>query len=83
MSNNAKTHIRVLSNSFKTLHHIKENCELIENIINSLPEISDLNEPFNPKKTRTYRHNCIFYEVECGFAHTFTIETRKKIKQRI
>ena len=80
MSNNAKTAVRVSSN-FKPLHHIKENCELIENIIKSLPEISDLKEQYDPKKTRTCRHNCLCYEVECGFAHTFTIEARKKIRK--
>jgi hypothetical protein len=79
MSNNAKTAVRVSSN--KPLHHIKENCLLIENIIKSLPEISDLKEQYDPKKTRTCRHNCLCYEVECGFAHTFTIEARKKIRK--
>ena len=81
MSKNAKTSVRVSSNSSKSLHHIKENCELIENIIKSLPEISDLKEQYDPKKTRTCRHNCLCYEVECGFAHTFTIEARKKIRK--
>ena len=81
MSNNAKTAVRVSSNSSKSLHHIKEKCELIENIIRSLPEISDLKEQYDPKKTRTCRHNCLCYEVECGFSHTFTIEARKKIRK--
>ena len=76
MSNNAKTTVHVSSNSSKPLHHIKENCKLIENIIKSLPEISDLKEQYDPKKTRTCRHNCLCYEVECGFAHTFTIEDK-------
>jgi hypothetical protein len=81
MSNNAKTSARVSSNAFKPLHHIAANCELIESIINGLPEISDLKEQYDPRKTRTCRHNCICYEVECGFAHTFTIEARKKIRK--
>uniref|UniRef100_A0A6C0EQW2 Uncharacterized protein n=1 Tax=viral metagenome TaxID=1070528 RepID=A0A6C0EQW2_9ZZZZ len=81
MSNNAKTAVRVSSNSSKPLHHIKENCELIENIIKSLPEISDMKEPYNSQKYKTCRHNCLCYEVECGFAHTFTIEARKMIRK--
>ena len=81
MSNNAKTTVRVSSNSSKPLHHIKENCELIENIIKSLPEISDMKEPYNSQKYKTCRHNCLCYEVECGFAHTFTIEARKMIRK--
>ena len=80
MSNNTKTSVRVSSNSFK-YHHIDANCGLIDNIIKSLPEISDLKEQYDPRKTRTCRHNCICYEVECGFAHTFTIEARKKIRK--
>ena len=81
MSNNAKTSVRVSSNAFKPLHHIEANCELIDSIIKGLPEISDLKETYDPRKTRTCRHNCICYEVECGFAHTFTIEARKKIRK--
>jgi hypothetical protein len=81
MSSNAKTSVRVSSNSFKPLHHIEANCELIESIIKGLPEISVLKEKYDPKKTKTCRHNCICYEVECGFAHTFTIEARKKIRK--
>ena len=81
MSNNAKTSVRVSSNSFKHHHHIETNCGLIDNIIKSLPEISDLKEQYDPRKTRTCRHNCLCYEVECGFAHTFTIEARKKIRK--
>jgi len=81
MSNNAKTSARVSSNTFKPHHHIEANCELIDSIIKGLPEISDLKEQYDPRKTRTCRHNCICYEVECGFAHTFTIEARKKIRK--
>ena len=81
MSNNAKTSVRVSSNSSKPLHQYKENWELIETIIKSLPEISDLKESYDPKKTRTCRHNCLCYEVECGFSHTFNIEARKKIRK--
>ena len=40
-----------------------------------------MKEQYDPRKTRTCRHNCICYEVECGFAHTFTIEARKKIRK--
>ncbi len=81
MSNNAKTSARVSSNVFKPLHHIEANCELIDSIIKGLPEISDLKESYDPRKTRTCKHNCICYEVECGFAHTFTLEARKKIRK--
>ena len=81
MSNNTKTTVRVSSNSFKYHHHIEANCGLIDNIIKRLPEISDLKEQYDPRKTRTCRHNCICYEVECGFAHTFTIDARKKIRK--
>ena len=81
MSNNAKTSARVSSNTFKPHHHIETNRGLIDSIIKGLPEISDLKEQYDPRKTRTCRHNCICYEVECGFAHTFTIEARKKIRK--
>ena len=81
MSNNAKTSARGSSNSYKPLHQYEANCELIATIIKNMPEISALKEPYDPKKTRTCRHNCICYEVECGFAHTFTIEARKKIRK--
>jgi hypothetical protein len=81
MSNNAKTSVRVSSNAFKPLRHIEANCELIDSIIKDLPEISDLKESYDPRKTRTCKHNCICYEVECGFAHTFTLEARKKIRK--
>jgi hypothetical protein len=81
MSSNAKTSARGSSNSSKPHHHIEANCELIDTIIQSMPEISALKEPYHPKKRDTCRHNCICYEVECGFAHTFTIEARKKIRK--
>ena len=81
MSSNAKTSVRGSSNASKPLHQYEANCELIATIIKSMPEISALKEPYDPKKTRTCRHNCICYEVECGFAHTFTIEARKKIRK--
>ena len=81
MSSNAKTSFRGSSNASKPLHQYEANCELIATIIKSMPEISALKEPYDPKKTRTCRHNCICYEVECGFAHTFTIEARKKIRK--
>ena len=77
----SKTSVRVSNQSFKRHHHIDANCELIGNIIKGLPEISELKETYDPKKTRTCKHNCICYEVECGFAHTFTIEARKKIRK--
>lgn len=35
----------------------------------------------NHKKPLTSRHNYICYDVEYGFADTFTIETRNKIKR--
>ena len=78
MSSNAKTSVRVSS---KPLHHIEANCQLIDIIIKGLSDISVLKEKYDPKKTKTCRHNCICYEVECGFAHTFTIEARKKIRK--
>lgn len=81
MSNNAKTSVHGSSNASKPLHQYKENWELIETIIKSLPEISDMKEHYDPKKTRTCRHNCLCYEVECGFSHTFNIEARKKIRK--
>jgi hypothetical protein len=81
MSNNAKTSAPGSSKSSKPHHHIETNCGLIDTIIKSMPEISALKEPYNPKKTKTCRHNCICYEVECGFAHTFNIEARKKIRK--
>ena len=40
-----------------------------------------MKKPLNHKKPLTGRHNCICYDVEYGFAHTFTIETRNKIKR--
>ena len=81
MSNSAKTSVPVSRQSIKPHHHIQANCELIEKIIVGLPEISDMKEPYNPQKYKTCRHNCLCYEVECGFAHTFTIEARKMIKK--
>jgi hypothetical protein len=40
-----------------------------------------MKKPLNHNKPLTGRHNCICYDVEYGFAHTFTIETRNKIKR--
>ena len=40
-----------------------------------------MKEPYNSQKYKTCRHNCLCYEVECGFAHTFTIEAMKKIRK--
>jgi len=80
MSSNAKTSVRV-SSSFKPNHHDKAKCEMIDTIVKDLPEIADLKEPSNPKKTKLCWHNCLCYEVECGFAHTYTIEARKKIRK--
>ena len=61
-------------------HHIKSNCQIIDNIIKNMPDIAYLKEPYDPKKRTICRHNSICYEVECGFAHTYTIEARKKIR---
>ena len=70
-----------MSSSSKSIHHhIKSNCEIIDNIIKNMPEIAHLKEPLDPKKTRYCKHNSICYEVECGFKHTYTIEARKKIR---
>ena len=80
MSCNVKTSVRV-SSSFKPNHHDKAKCEMIDSIIKDLPEIADQIEPVHPKKTKLCWHNCLCYEVECGFAHTFTIEARKKIRK--
>ena len=80
MSSNAKTSVRV-SSSFKPNHHDKAKCEMIDTIVKDLPEIAHLKEPVHPKKTKLCWHNCLCYEVECGFAHTYTIEARKKIRK--
>lgn len=80
MSCNVKTSVRV-SSSFKPHHHNEAKCKLIDDAIKSLPEIADQMEPVHPKKTKLCWHNCLCYEVECGFAHTYTIEARKKIKK--
>jgi hypothetical protein len=80
MSKNAKISVHV-SSSFKPHHSDKDKCEVIDRIIPSLPEIADLKEPFHPKKTLLCWHNCLCYEVECGFAHTYTIEARKTIRK--
>ena len=61
-------------------HHIKSNCQIIDNIIKNMPDIAYLKEPYDPKKRMICRHNSICYEIECGFAHTYTIEARKKIR---
>lgn len=61
-------------------HHIKSNCQIIDNIIKNMPDIAYLKEPYDPRKRTICRHNSICYEVECGFAHTYTIEARKKIR---
>ena len=80
MSSCVKASIRV-SSSFKPNHHDKAKNQLIDDVIASLPEIADLKEPLHPKKTKLCWHNCLCYEVECGFAHTYTIEARKKIRK--
>ena len=80
MSCNVKTSVRV-SSSLKPNHHDKAKCEMIDSIIKDLPEIADQIEPVHPKKTKLCWHNCLCYEVECGFAHTYTIEARKKIRK--
>lgn len=70
-----------MSSSSKPIHHhIKSNCEIIDNIISNMPEIAHLKEPLDARKTRYCRHNSICYEAECGFKHTYTIEARKKIR---
>ena len=81
--NHTKTSVRVSSNSHKAHHHNEAKCKLIDDAIKSLPEIVDFMEPFDPKKPKLCWHNCLCYEVECGFAHTYTIEARKKIKKAV
>ena len=80
MSSCAKASVRV-SSSFKPNHHDKAKCEILDSVIKELPEIADQIEPVHPKKTKLCWHNCLCYEVECGFAHTYTIEARKKIRK--
>jgi hypothetical protein len=80
MSSYVKASVRV-SSSFKPYHHDKAKCEMLDSVIKELPEIADQIEPFHPKKTKLCWHNCLCYEVECGFAHTYTIEARKKIRK--
>ena len=80
-NNQAKTSVRVSSSSHKAHYHNEAKCKLIDDVIASLPEIADLKEPLDPKKTKLCWHNCLCYEVECGFAHTYTIEARKKIRK--
>jgi len=79
MSSCAKASVRV-SSSFKSNHHDKAKCDMFDSVIKELSEIADQIEHVHPKKTKLYWHNCLYYEVECGFAHTYTIETRKKIQ---
>ena len=80
MSSYVKASVRV-SSSFKPNHHDKAKCEMLDSVIKELPEIADQIEPSHPKKTKLCWHNCLCYEVECGFAHTYTIEARKKIRK--
>ena len=80
MSSNAKTSVRV-SSSFKPNHRDKAKCEMIDTIVKDLPEIADLKEPFHPKKTLLCWYNCLCYEVDCSFAHTYTIDARKQIRK--
>jgi hypothetical protein len=80
MSSCAKASVRV-SSSFKPNHHDKAKCEILDSVIKELPEIADQIEPVHPKKTKLCWHNCLCYEVECGCAHTYTIEARKKIRK--
>ena len=80
-NNQAKTSVRVSNNSYKPNHRDKAKIQLIDDVIAGLPEIADLKEPLDPKKTKLCWHNCLCYEVECGFAHTYTIEARKKIRK--
>ena len=80
-NNQAKTSVRVSSSSHKAHYHNEAKCKLIDDVITGLPEIADLKEPLDPKKTKLCWHNCLCYEVECGFAHTYTIEARKKIRK--
>ena len=81
--NHTKTSVRVSGNSHKAHHHNEAKCKLIDDAIKSLPEIVDFMEPFDPKKPKLCWHNCLCYEVECGFAHTYLIEARKKIKKAV
>ena len=81
--NHTKTSVRVSGNTHKAHHHNEAKCKLIDDAIKSLPEIADLKEPFDPKKPKLCWHNCLCYEVECGFAHTYLIEARKKIKKAV
>ena len=71
----------MLSSSFKPNHHNKSICLIIDNIIKNMPELEDFKEPLNPTKIKLCMHNSLCYEAECGFAHTYTIEARKKIRQ--
>ena len=71
----------MLSSSFKPNHYDKSKCLIIDNIIKNMPELEDFKEPLDPKKKKICWHNSLCYEAECGFAHTYTIEARKKIRQ--
>ena len=71
----------MLSSSFKPNHYDKSKCLIIDNIIKNMPELEDFKEPLNPTKIKLCMHNSLCYEAECGFAHTYTIEARKKIRQ--
>lgn len=70
-----------MSSSLKPNHHNKSICLIIDKIIKNMPELEDFKEPLDLKKPKLCWHNSLCYEVECGFAHTYTIEARKKIRQ--
>ena len=70
-----------MSSSLKPNHHNKSICLIIDKIIKNMPELEDFKEPLDLKKPKLCWHNSFCYEAECGFAHTYTIEARKKIKQ--
>ena len=70
-----------MSSSLKLYFSDKSKCHIIDNIIKNMPELEDFKEPLDPKKIKTCAHNSLCFEAECGFAHTYTIEGRKKIRQ--